>query len=614
MLVVYRCALLFAPWALIAGCGALLGIHEQEGQDNGASCASVDDCASGSCVDGVCCDQACSGACETCTSPEHPGHCLPSPADTPCGEDLACDGAGQCAPRLLELSEPCALDQDCRSGVCTDNVCCEHACDNDQVCTPEGLCRDADGTPCSSADECASGLCADGVCCAAPCAEGEVCGAGGVCRRLQGEPCSADAECESAFCADGVCCDQPCGTCARCDGARPGICAPVPRDSDPDNECGASCDGDGACREVVDVSVGFGHSCARLGDGAVKCWGDDALGQLGDGNGDATFATVKGLDGVVAGATQISAGTNHTCALLSGGSIRCWGDNTFGQLGNGAAGGFVDSPVQVTGFGGGQPGAVGVAAGNNHTCAWLASGAVRCWGEGESGKLGNGTIDSSSVPLGVSGINGNSASALSVSGGSHHTCAVLTGGSIRCWGGNTNGQLGDDTLTMSTTPVTVVDPGGAGFTAVAAGGFHTCAVATGGAVWCWGFNSQGQLGDGTTGGSSKVPVKALLSGVSATGVAAGGFFNCALLAPGAAPSSSVRCWGGNGFGQLGDGTTIASDTPVPAAVLDAVGFGALSLSTRHSHVCVTLASGAAHCWGANVTGQVGIPAEIGPKL
>ena len=193
----------------------------------------------------------------------------------------------------------------------------------------------------------------------------------------------------------------------------------------------------------------------------------------------------------IAGATAITAGGGHTCALLSSGTVTCWGWNQFGQLGDGTTTART-TPVSVVGI----SGATAITVGASHTCALLPGGTVTCWGVNGGGQLGDGTTTDSTTPVTVLGITG----ATVITAGVDYTCALLAGGTVRCWGNNQFGQLGDGTITDSTTPVPVPVSVVAitGATAITAGAVHTCALFSGGTVRCWGLNGSGELGDGTT--------------------------------------------------------------------------------------------------------------------
>ncbi len=339
----------------------------------------------------------------------------------------------------------------------------------------------------------------------------------------------------------------------------------------------------------VNIAAGALHTCALLSDGTVECWGDNTFGELGKGTagpttGSSTPVVVSGLSG----ATAIAAGGFHTCALLSNGTAQCWGYNSNGQLGNGTT---TDSsiPVAVSGL----SGATAIAAGLYHTCALLSNGTVQCWGYNSNGQLGNGTTTDSSIPVAVSGLSGATAIAARV----FHTCALLSDGTAQCWGDNSYGDLGNGSMTGSTTPVVVSLPSGTTAIAIAAGGDHSCALLSNGTAQCWGLNNFGQLGNGTTTNSS-TPVAVILSGglSRATAIAAGSNHTCALLSDGTA-----QCWGYNGYGQLGSGTFTDSNTPVPVNALS----GATAIAAGGYHTCALLSDGTGKCWGYNAYGQLG---------
>src|SRR6202790_1028750 len=257
-----------------------------------------------------------------------------------------------------------------------------------------------------------------------------------------------------------------------------------------------------------------------------------------------------------------------------------------------------------------------IVAGAEHTCALLAGGTVDCWGENASGQLGNGTTTNAYTPVAVSGLRG----ATAVAGGTFafHSCALLSGGTVECWGDNQYGRLGNGTTTGSTTPVAV--SGLSGATAIAVEDDHTCALLIGETVECWGYNSAGQLGDGTTAGPeyclyvlhgvpsepcSTTPVAVDLSG--ATALAGGDGGSCALLTGG-----TVDCWGENDYGLLGNGTfSSSSGSATPVAVSDIT--DATAITATGGGACALLAGGTVDCWGANLGGELGDGTTSGPE-
>jgi alpha-tubulin suppressor-like RCC1 family protein len=203
--------------------------------------------------------------------------------------------------------------------------------------------------------------------------------------------------------------------------------------------------------------------------------------------------------GISKNATAVSSGWVSACALLLDGTIQCWGQNQLGELGNGTVTYNSLVPVTVVGI----TNANAIAAGYYQTCAVLAGGTVQCWGYNAEGQLGNGTTTNSSVPITVPGITADS---VVLGDACQQTCALLTDGTVQCWGDNSQGELGNGTTTNSAVPVTVV--GITNVAAVVAGQCHACALITGGTIQCWGDNRAGELGNGTTTNSS-VPVTVL---------------------------------------------------------------------------------------------------------
>lgn len=321
------------------------------------------------------------------------------------------------------------------------------------------------------------------------------------------------------------------------------------------------------------ITAGGRHTCALLSDGTVRCWGDNSLSSLPVAVPDLTQVET------------VSAGLYaHTCALIADGTVRCWGDNAYGELGDGTTA-YSDTPVTVLGL----TQVVAVSAGAGFSCAVLRDGSVQCWGNNYHGELGNGSTVSCSVPTATSGIFG----AVAVATGGEHACALMADGSALCWGYNFNGQLGNgwNSLTPNLVPAPVVGLSTA--IAITAGQYHTCALLRDNSIRCWGDDSYKQLGDGGVG--SYVPTSVLHIS-NAVAVSAGGYHTCALLDGGV-----VQCWGYNACGQLGTGTTTDSYVPVNSSLTAP----AVALSAGLEHTCVFLQSGSAQCWGQNIYGQLG---------
>ena len=336
---------------------------------------------------------------------------------------------------------------------------------------------------------------------------------------------------------------------------------------------------------AVAIDAGASHTCAVMDDATISCWGENYSRQLGPGSlvNSSVPVSVTGVSGALATA----AGWSHSCALIDDGTARCWGRGDLGQLGNGSFLFTSSVPLTVAGM----SGAVAIAAGGDHSCALIDDGTVRCWGRNQFGQLGDGTTSVlSRVPVTVTGLSG----AVAIDADGHVSCALIDDGTVRCWGRNTSGQLGNGTTTPSRVPVTVTGLSGA--VTIDAGSDHSCAAIDDGTARCWGDNFWGQLGDGTTNDSS-LPVT--VTGLNGTvAIAADGTIghSCALIADGTA-----RCWGGNYVGQLGDGTTNDSSLPVTVTGLN----GAAAIDAGGDHACAVLEDDSARCWGKNLSGQLG---------
>ena len=341
---------------------------------------------------------------------------------------------------------------------------------------------------------------------------------------------------------------------------------------------------------VASLASGYDHTCALTTDGRVLCWGDNAFGQLGDGS---TAVRTQPVPVSIAGVTiaQVAAGAFHTCALSTTRRLFCWGSNASFQLGR--SGGSAPSPVEVAGL----PADISaIALGWQHSCA-IAGGATMCWGQNALGQLGSNVSGNTATPTAVAGLARPLAS---ISAGTDHTCGIDTGGAAVCWGGNTAFQLGDGQAVGLPRPAAVRGLPSS-VTSVATGSFHGCALDAGGGVWCWGGGDQGQLGDGAFHNVSTPVQTRLTAGIAA--IASGTGHVCALSAGGA-----VSCWGANFAGQLGRGTT--ADSAVPAAP-SSLASGVIDVASGFAHACAVMAGGGVRCWGANGTGQLGASPSAG---
>ena len=352
---------------------------------------------------------------------------------------------------------------------------------------------------------------------------------------------------------------------------------------------------------VSAVDLGAFYSCALLQDGSVRCWGANDSGQLGDGTTTNSSTPVAAAG--ITGAGAVSSGGFHTCARFPNGTLQCWGRNNAGQLGPAVTGDRSLTPVQVTGVT-----ATAVSAGGFHTCALPGDGTVLCWGANDLGQLGNGTVSptadtSNPTPVTVSGITADNP-AVALSAGGWYTCALLQNGTIRCWGDNTYGQLGNGAILVSPSPSSPVTPtptpvavnGITTAVAIEAGVFHMCALLRDGTMQCWGGGEEGRLGNGSTANSS---TPTTVPGVTPAVLAPGAEHTCVVLRDG-----TVRCWGGNTYGQLGNGSPdFTSTTPSGPVTGIATAIGA---SSGAEHTCALLQDGSVRCWGRNDDGRLGV--------
>lgn len=353
-------------------------------------------------------------------------------------------------------------------------------------------------------------------------------------------------------------------------------------------------------------------SCAILSGGTVECWGSNFWGQVGDGTKENPLGPVL-VRGVI-GATVVAPSMNYTCAVLSDGTARCWGHNPDGELGDGTRTDSI-TPVAVTGIATATAIAVPRMAGGEggfHTCALLSDGTVKCWGGNWNGTLGDGTTwdqagelpngrEYSTTPVAVQGIT----TATAIVSGGNFTCALLSGGTVKCWGGNASGELGDETAgPYSSTPVAV--RGITTATAITAGGAHACALLSDGTAMCWGYASSGQLGDGTGLRPDGTPD---VNAHSATPVAVKGLTRATAISAGSGSTcallsgGTVACWGNNGSGQLGFGDSLEGvvDPEFSLSPVVVEGIeGATAVEAGNGLTCALLSEGTVTCWGSAV--------------
>jgi alpha-tubulin suppressor-like RCC1 family protein len=359
------------------------------------------------------------------------------------------------------------------------------------------------------------------------------------------------------------------------------------------------------------ITTGAGQTCA-IENGQAYCWGPGG-GQLGNGStADSDVPVLVDTTGALAGKTlaQVSAGDDFTCALDTSGRAYCWGDNVFGQLGDGNTAGTTEPfAVHTSGVLAGKTLAQ-VSAGGQHACALDTSGRAYCWGRNFSGELGDGTATESSGPVAVDTRGVLAGKKLTeLAAGASSTCALDASGAAYCWGANNVGELGDGTTANSTVPVAVDLPGKT-LTSItgAVAGLTFCALDSSGAAYCWGSEN------------SDVPAPAgadgALAGKKVTQISTSGFHTCALDSTGAA-----YCWGDNYYGELGDGTTASSALPVAVDTTGVLAGKVLAqISARgNSRTCAADNKGAVYCWGGNSLGDGSsaapsdVPVRAGPS-
>ncbi len=364
---------------------------------------------------------------------------------------------------------------------------------------------------------------------------------------------------------------------------------------------------------VKQLVSGALHSCVLWDNGTVRCWGESRFGQLGYGNtnsiGDNEPASSGGDVQLGGPVVQLSAGFFNTCALLHSGEVRCFGRHTATAPGGPDHVGDNELPNSVAPIDIGGT-VTQITSGGVHNCALLSTGAVRCWGDGANGVLGYGNTNFVSSPAQAGDVNVGGQVAR-IDAGTNGTCALLTGGTVRCWGDGFSGQpgylnandVGDDE-----TPAAVGDVNVGGTVKdIQVGHFHTCALLDGGAVRCWGYGLNGRLGYANTNtiGDDETPASAGNVDLGGTTVHlnAGIHHTCVILDGGA-----VRCWGWGDTGRPGYGNTNNigdNETPASAGNVD-LGAAAVQVALGQGHTCALLADGRVRCWGRNAEGQLGV--------
>lgn len=571
-----------------AGQLACEGLCVEEGPENCGACGTACN-ASQSCVEGVC---VCPGAGLACG-----GGCVDALSDAEnCGDcGVVCEGgervlASVCAAGVCELS--CESDFDNCDGD-PSNGCESRLLSDAANC---GMC----GVDCASRPNAVGAACVAGNCSFA-CADGwgncdidpangcetdltdtpEACGScGNNCRDLANvdQVACVQRSCELLSCKDGW---------DDCDDVLTNGCEIDLRTHRHNcGACGKSCTilcGEASCLDVVQLALGYGHSCALLSNGRVACWGAGSAGLLGIGQEEDRYHPVLlGIERVV----EIAAGESHTCALDADGEVWCWGANWQRQLGHAHSNTSL-TPVYV----GGLPKIVSIGTGEGHSCAVAEDGSVWCWGRNEWGEIGMDptALKAQPSPVQVSGVTG----AVRVKGGRYHSCATTAAGTLFCWGWNASGQLGNGNQTER---FTAADTGLTGVKDFATGLAHTCALLEGGQVRCVGYNEFGQLS------TSAPPLHQLAwvdfqAGSEVSKVRAGLNATCVLAA------GKVWCAGRNDFGILGRPLSLAQS----AVPLEIEGLPPLvDFSMGVSHACGRSDEGEIWCWGFNANGQLAI--------
>jgi len=342
----------------------------------------------------------------------------------------------------------------------------------------------------------------------------------------------------------------------------------------------------------IDIGAGENHTCVLDSNGDAYCWGDNSVGQLGNGTTDSSMAPVAVSGGLRF--KSISVGWDHTCGVTNGNDAYCWGRGRYGRLGNGSAENRL-VPTAVSG----DLSFESVNSGLAHTCGITTGGRAFCWGRGEDGILGNDSIESSPVPVPVSG----GLTFGSIGAGSATTCGIARSGDAYCWGASDFGSLlgqGEDDRDSKRSPGLVAGKFNFRPNSISVGLDHVCAVSKADKAVCWGRGRFGKLGIGSGNGlgviENLMTPREVKGNISFASLATGVFQTCGISTDGKA-----YCWGRNGSGQLGDGTTTMRVEP--AAVSANLKFKEIAIG--NDHACGISSAGEVYCWGNGSAGKLG---------
>lgn len=355
-----------------------------------------------------------------------------------------------------------------------------------------------------------------------------------------------------------------------------------------------------ACTPSVSTTIATGgeHTCAIRSDGTLRCWGYNAFGQLGDNTTTNRLVQTALSGGGSWKSISVGSGIQaHSCGIKSDNTGWCWGGNFYGQLGDGTT---TNRLVPTAVSGGGTW--LSIVVGADMTCGIKSDSTARCWGSNNDGALGDGTTTNRAVPTALSG--GGTWTSISTDGSIgayppyyNQSCGIKTDGTARCWGDNTFGQLGDGTTTGRLVPTGL--SGGGAWLSIDPGQYHSCGIKSDGTARCWGSNASGQVGDGTT--TQRLTQTTLSGGGTWLAISAAANYSCGIKTDGTA-----RCWGVNYTGALGDGTT--TDRLVPTTLSGGGIWTSIAANTGlqfGGHTCGIMSDLTARCWGFNFSGQLG---------